>query len=216
MHQNHACKNNCIFCYSSPCNGFEKRKSTGANESWEMFCIKESTGSKIKQNTSYQAVDNSHGKYFTEIWSYFHLSYFTNHFPGDTLTACHAQHTSLPGQYCNMLTTIQYHWEVNAIQYRQLMVNTWTTFQYQWVVTTPIQHHRCIHYYHILFILPISGQYAVLAHAFRSKCICCIIALFRKVLFVLFFLNSVKWRRAGPPVQAPPLKVPLILSGSRR
>ena len=93
------------------------------------------------QKQTNQAVDISHGKCFTKIWSYFHLSYFTNHFPGDTLTARHAHRTSLPCQYCNMLTSIQYLWVANAIQFRPFVVHTWTTFQYQWVVTTPIQHH---------------------------------------------------------------------------
>ena len=176
-----------------------------------MFCIKESTGNKSKQNTSYQGVDNSHGKWFTKIWSYFHLSYFTNHFPGDTLTARHAQDTSLLGQYCN----IQYFWITSAIMLYLIPFISgqyYNALHYLWIDTAIHVSPGLSNTFTLYLTMLIAGEYAVLAPASWSKISACIV----QTSAFCFSENQSSEKRLVLQCKSPSLKVPLILSGSHR
>ena len=193
MHHNSAGKKNWIFCNIH--DFASQSRITGQRE-------------------TNQAVDNSRGKCFTKIWSYFHLSYFTNHFPGDTLTARHAQHTSLPGQYRNMLTSDYYPIPLNSQCYPVRSISD----QDEEFYPIPL-NSQCypllsstIQYFHIISItahfwpIRLSSPFFLKSNQrmyCSDKCF-------------LFIRKPAKWKAAGPPVQAPSLKVPLILSGSHR
>ena len=126
------------------------------------------------QKQTNQAVGIFHGKCFTKIWSYFHLSYFTNHFPGDTLTARHAHHTSLPGQYCN----IQYFWITSAIMlYLILFISGqyYNALHYLWIDTAIQVSPALSNTFTLYLTMLISGEYAVLVPAFWSKISACIV-----------------------------------------
>ena len=94
---------------------------------------------------------------------------------------------------------------------------SWEMFYRDLIIFSPQLLHKSLprrHAHCTIFspTLPITCQYAVVASPFEEKSAH---ALFKQALFV-FFWKPFKWKEAGPPVQAPSLKVPLILSKSHR